>query len=89
MKNMNVYICYFQKKLEGYEFPVFSTEFCPRNQTEWNKRSSAINCNKTNSYMCVPNNNLNQLLEFCYEMPAVMIIKGNRGLKFKTHNRTL
>lgn len=89
MKNMNVYICYFQKKLEGYEFPVFSAEFCPRNQTEWNKRSSAINCNKTNGYMCVPNYHLNQLLEFCYEYHAIGITKGNRGLKFKTHNRTL
>lgn len=89
MKNMNVYICYFQKKLEGYGFPVLSTELCPRNQTEWNKRSSAINCNETNGYMCVPNENLNQLLEFCYEVPSIRIAKGNRGLTFKTCNRAL
>lgn len=89
MKNMNVYICYFQTKLEGYKFPVFSTEFCPRNQTEWNKKSSAINCNRTNEYMCVPNVNLNQLLEFCFELPSIRIVKGNKGLTFTTCNRTL
>lgn len=86
MKNMNVYICYFQKKLEGYEFLVFLIEFCLRNQIEWNKRLFVINCNKINGYMCVFNNNLNQLLEFCYEMFVIMMIKGNRGLKFKMYN---
>lgn len=81
MKNINVYICNFQKKLEGYRFPVYSTEFCPRNQAEWNKRSSSINCNKTNGYICVPNENVNQLLEFCYRRPFILIEEGNRGVE--------
>lgn len=81
MKNINVYICNFQKKLEGYRFPVYSTELCPRNQAEWNKRSSSINCNETNGYMCVPNYNLNQLLEFCSVYPFLWIEKGNRGVE--------
>lgn len=59
----------FQKKLDGYEFPVYSTEFCPRNKTEWNERSSAINCNASNGYMCLPNKELTELLEFCYITP--------------------
>lgn len=80
MKNINVYIFNFQKKLEGYRFPVYPTEFCPRNQVEWNGRSSAINCNVTNGYMCVPNKNLNQLLEFCYKGPFLWIPEGNRGV---------
>lgn len=57
---------YFQKKLNGYEFPVYSTKVCPRNQTEWNARSSAINCTENNGYICIPNRELTKLLEFCY-----------------------
>lgn len=81
MKNINVYVFNFQNKLEGYRYQVYSTELCPRNQTEWNERSSAINCNETNGYMCVPNNNLNQLLEFCHEDPFIWIQEGNRGVE--------
>lgn len=81
MKNINVYIFNFQKILEGYRFPVYTTEFCPRNQAEWNERSSAINCNVTNGYVCVPNENLKQLLEFCYGSPFLWIEKGNRGVE--------
>lgn len=58
-------LCSNGKKLDGYEFPVYSTEVCPRNQTEWNARSSAINCTSNNGYMCIPNRELTKLLEFC------------------------
>lgn len=64
------------RKLEGYKFPVYSTEFCPRNETEWNKRSSALNCNETYGYMCLPNENLTELLEFCYTERLEWIEKG-------------
>lgn len=30
-----------QTPLDGYAFPVFTTESCPRNLTEWGERSSA------------------------------------------------
>lgn len=66
----------FQKKLEGYKFPVYSTEFCPRNESEWNKRSSALSCNKTNGYTCLPNENFTELLEFCYTQPFIWIQGG-------------
>lgn len=66
----------FQRKLEGYEFPVFSTKSCPRNQAEWNKRSSAINCTKSNGYTCLPDENFTELLEFCYVYPRILITKG-------------
>lgn len=61
------------KKLDGYEFSVYSTEFCPKNQEEWNLRSSAINCTSTNGYMCLPNDNFTELLEFCYIYPRILI----------------
>uniref|UniRef100_A0A8W8IFX1 Uncharacterized protein n=1 Tax=Magallana gigas TaxID=29159 RepID=A0A8W8IFX1_MAGGI len=65
-----------QKKLDGYKFPVYSTEVCPRNQTEWNERSSAINCTKDNGYLCFPNKKLTQLLEFCHKNRFIWIEKG-------------
>lgn len=67
----------FQNQLDGYDFPVYSTESCPRNQSEWNKRSSAINCTNDNGYMCIPNDDRTQLLEFCYIYPRILITKGN------------
>lgn len=70
----------FQRKLEGYEFPVYSTDICPRNQIEWNKRSSAINCTETNGYMCLPNENLTELTEFCYMFPRILIENGTKKL---------
>lgn len=65
-----------QRPLDGYAFPVFTTEVCPRNLTEWQERSSAFNCNKTNAYMCVPDENITELLEFCYSLPQIRIVKG-------------
>uniref|UniRef100_A0A8W8MAI1 Uncharacterized protein n=1 Tax=Magallana gigas TaxID=29159 RepID=A0A8W8MAI1_MAGGI len=61
------------KKLDGYKFPVYSTPFCPRNESEWNKRSSALNCNRTNGYTCLPNEKFTELLEFCYIGPWIWI----------------
>ncbi|XP_052706711.1 uncharacterized protein LOC128182140 [Crassostrea angulata] len=65
-----------RRELEGYKFPVYSTPFCPRNESEWNKRSTALNCNKTNGYTCLPNQKLTELLEFCYTEPRIMIEEG-------------
>lgn len=65
-----------QRKLEGYDFPVFSTKKCPGNQVEWKKRSSAINCTEQNGYMCLPNENLTDLLEFCYIYPRILVQQG-------------
>lgn len=43
-----------QRPFDGYEFPVYTTESRPRNLTEWQERSSILNCTKRNTYMCVP-----------------------------------
>lgn len=63
------------RKLEGYTFPVYSSEFCPRNKSDWEQRSSAINCTEKNGYMCLPNENFTELLEFCYIYPRLVISK--------------
>lgn len=68
---------FFQRKLDGYKFPVYSTKHCPRNKTEWNQRSSAINCTKDNGYVCLPNENITELLEFCYTYTFILIQEGS------------
>lgn len=79
-----LYFNYFQKKLDVCTFQVNSTDFCPSNETEWNKRSSKMNCSETNAYMCVPNERFSQLVEFCYDRRAILIFKGKD--KPRTHN---
>lgn len=70
------FVYYECKPLDGYKFPVYSTKQCPRNQTEWNERSSAINCTEGNGYVCLPNENITELLEFCYIYPFILIEEG-------------
>lgn len=72
-----------QRPLDGYAYPVYTTESCPKNLTEWKERSSALNCNQTNAYMCVPNENVTELLEFCYSEPQIRIVKGKNNLTIK------
>ena len=67
---------YFQKNVIGEELIVHSTPSCPENKAEWDKRSAAINCNETHGYTCLPNANLMELVEFCYEIPRISISKG-------------
>ncbi|XP_065924973.1 uncharacterized protein [Magallana gigas] len=76
-----------RRKLEGYEFPVFSTESCPRNNAEWNERSSIINCTQSNGYTCLPNENFTELLEFCYVYPRILITKGICLYLYKRYSR--
>ena len=67
----------FQRKMDGYKFPVYSTNFCPRNETEWNKRASVFNCTgEVSTYACFPNDDITQLIEFCYPLPIIAIPKG-------------
>lgn len=60
----------------GYSYPVYKTNSCPENQKEWNKRSYILNCTEYNGYMCLPNENRTELLEFCYTKPMQTIPKG-------------
>nr|XP_034321800.1 ankyrin repeat domain-containing protein 29 isoform X3 [Crassostrea gigas] len=74
------------RPLDGYAYPVYTTEVCPKNLTEWKERSSALNCNQTNAYMCVPNENITELLEFCYSGPQIRIVKGLCMFLYKRHS---
>ncbi|XP_078312653.1 uncharacterized protein LOC111135836 [Crassostrea virginica] len=81
-------LLYECKRLDDYEFPVYRTEFCPENRTEWRKRSSAFNCTEDTLYSCFPNENLTMLLEFCYpafnipiEEGVCLFLKSRKSLK--------
>lgn len=65
-----------QEELKGYKFPVYTTKSCPRNKTEWEARSSEFNCQGESSYACFPNENITELLEFCYPFEVISITKG-------------
>ncbi|XP_078328067.1 uncharacterized protein LOC111114566 [Crassostrea virginica] len=69
-------LLYECSKFDGYEFPVWTTKSCPRNKTEWDDRSSLFNCNEESSYVCLPNENFTELLEFCYQHQVLPIEKG-------------
>lgn len=73
---IKIFIFIFQKKLDVYKFPVYSTPFCPQNESEWGKRSSVLNCNETNGYTCLPNEKRTELLEFCYTQRLILIEEG-------------
>ncbi|XP_078330408.1 uncharacterized protein LOC111113824 [Crassostrea virginica] len=66
-------LLYECRKLEGYKFPVYSTKSCPMNETEWGSRSSVFNCQSGSSYACFPNENITELLEFCYPFEVISI----------------
>ena len=66
--------------MDGYKFPVYTTNFCPRNETEWNKRSSLFNCTgEDNTYACFPNDDITQLIEFCYPLQIIAIPPGKNA----------
>ena len=62
--------------MKGYKFPVYTTESCPRNETEWDERSAVFYCQGKSSYACLPNENITELLEFCYPLPRIAIHQG-------------
>lgn len=61
----------------GFRFLVNIINFCFKNKIEWFKRLVVFNCNEMNGYMCIFNEELMVLLEFCYILFKVLILKGN------------
>lgn len=80
MNDISVFLS-LKELLNGYQFPVYSTDSCPRNKIEWLQRSSVLNCTRWNGYMCMPNEKLTILLEFCYKPPINVIEKGKKEKK--------
>nr|XP_034329655.1 uncharacterized protein LOC117690232 [Crassostrea gigas] len=74
------------KDQDSCRFPVFRTKSCPSNQTEWEKRSSEMNCTDNNSYMCVPNEKFTELLEFCFKDLRMLIVQGSCLYLSRSHS---
>lgn len=55
---------------------VHKTASCPTNHSEWLSRSASIQCTSDKGYMCVPDENLMELIEFCYNFRHAGIKKG-------------
>lgn len=70
-----------KKSLNSYKFPVYTTKLCPQNQTEWKERSYFFNCSGS-SYMCFPNENFTELLEFCYKTNRTHITPSKKIMKY-------
>lgn len=69
----NLYECV---PMDGYKFPVYTTASCPKNKAEWLMRSFVLNCTDQNGYMCIPDENITVLVEFCYTKNVQAIPKG-------------
>ena len=79
-----------QKKLDGYKFPVYSTKLCPRNETEWKERSSKFNCTGEDvTYACFPNDDVTELVEFCYPLAIIAIPKGKTNETFNSNSSSI
>lgn len=72
--------------LKGYLFPVLTTKSCPTNEAQWLERSSTLNCNETNGYMCIPNGEITVLLEFCYHKQIIIIPNGKKNDNQKSYH---
>ena len=46
---------------------------------EFQVRSSKFNCSEENPYMCFPNENLTELLEFCYHKSGIIGATKGKG----------
>ena len=77
---MSIILCKLvkiQRKLDGYKFPVYKKESCPRNETDWLERSTLFNCTgEDNTYACFPNYEITELIEFCYPLQIIAIPQG-------------
>lgn len=64
---------------------VYKTRSCPTNRSQWLWRSASIQCTSESGYMCIPDDNLIELVEFCHTFATSGILKGwgkaNRKLK--------
>lgn len=64
-----------------YRYPVYSVTSCPTNATKWETAARLRNCSfnevkPINHYMCVPNQELTKLFEFCYDQIRPMVQNG-------------
>lgn len=64
-----------------YRYPVYSVTSCPTNAANWETAARRRNCSfdevkPINLYLCVPNQEKTEFLEFCYDEIRPMVQPG-------------
>nr|XP_022297443.1 uncharacterized protein LOC111106871 isoform X2 [Crassostrea virginica] len=59
----------------GYRFDVYPVNECPMNKTAFDRAAIKMNC--TGRYLCAPNKDLTNLIEFCTDQNPALYGKGN------------
>lgn len=53
----------------SYRFEVYSVDKCPTNKSEFEEAAIRMNCSRDDKrYLCAPNRNLSNLIEFCTDV---------------------
>nr|XP_022304344.1 uncharacterized protein LOC111111578 [Crassostrea virginica] len=68
---------------------VYKTTSCPTNHSEWLSRSASIQCKSEQGYMCVPDENLTGLIEFCYKFRNIGLRKEHCVLRNQNNSLSL
>lgn len=83
MYNITLFLALFQRPLDGYAFPVFTTEFCPRDIKEFGERSKFLSCTQERAYRCIFSENKTKFVELCYRPSRRHIEIGKKKLNTK------
>ena len=57
-----------------YRFKVYPVNNCPGNKTAFETAAEKINC--TGRYLCAPNKELTNMIEFCTDRPRSLFLQG-------------
>lgn len=64
-----VFKLFFQIGSTSYRFEVYSVDKCPTNKSEFEEAAIRMNCSQDDKrYLCAPNRNLSNLIEFCTDV---------------------
>lgn len=72
----------------NYRFKVDPVDVCPMNKTEFETAAKRMNCTGRSRYLCAPNSDLTNLIEFCAEKTRSLFPKGTYILSKQTKTKT-
>lgn len=61
----------------SYRFKVYPVDRCPLNSTEFEAAARRRNCTGISRYLCAPDKNLTNPIEFCTDVPKSLYGKDN------------
>nr|XP_022297619.1 immune-associated nucleotide-binding protein 8-like isoform X2 [Crassostrea virginica] len=53
----------------GYRFQIYPVDVCPKNKVDFDTAAKNRNCPGESRYLCAPDKNLTNLIEFCTDRP--------------------